>query len=130
MTTETRAWIGEIVPLHEARDAEKLAAMTDDMALRGWTGRAILAIDTGDGFAALTGSHRIAAAKAAGLEEIPVYAIDISEHVVGDDGDCEVCGADCWVAALAEGSDDDDRRAALERSGDAVAVALMAEEED
>lgn len=118
----------KIVPPHEARDAEKLAALAEDMATRGWIGRAILAIDTGDGYVALTGSHRIAAAKVAGLEEIPVYAIDISAHVLNDDGACEVCGADCWVAALADAIDDQDRDGALSRCDDVMAIALFGEE--
>lgn len=120
--------IYKIVPPHEVRDAEKLAALTEDMAAHGWTGRAILAINTGDGYAALTGSHRIAAAMAAGLDEIPAYVIDISDHVVGDDGDCEACGPDCWVAALVDAIDDQDREGALSRCGDAMAIALFGEE--
>ncbi len=124
----TTAWIGSIIPLHEPRDAAKLAALTESMVEHGWTGRPILAIDNGNGYIALTGSHRIAAARAAGLDEIPVYAIDGTCHILATNGGCTICGKVCWIAAAVEARDDDDREAAIEMSGDKDAIALMTEE--
>jgi hypothetical protein len=64
--------INKIRPFHEVRDAEKLAALAASMEERGWNGRPIVVIDCGDYYQAITGSHRLAAANEAGLDEIPV----------------------------------------------------------
>lgn len=65
-----------IQPPHEVRDIKKLQKLTESMQKNGWQGRPILAYDVGRGAEALTGSHRIAAAKAAGIKEIPVMYVD------------------------------------------------------
>jgi len=124
----TTAWIGSLVPLHEPHDAAKMSALTESMVEHGWNGRPILVIDNGNGYLALTGSHRIAAARAAGLDEIPVYAIDGTCHILTDNGDCTICGKTCWIAAAVEARDDYDREEAIEMSGDPDAIALMAAE--
>jgi len=64
-----------IEPPHEVRDKEKLVDLVSKMEKDGWQGRPILAVDLGQGPEALTGSHRIAAARIAGIE-VPVIMID------------------------------------------------------
>lgn len=66
---------GAIEPPHEVRDKNKLADLVDKMKVSGWQGRPILTIDLGRGPEALTGSHRIQAAKLAGIE-VPTIKID------------------------------------------------------
>jgi len=64
-----------IEPPHEVRDKKKLTDLAKKMEKEGWQGRPILAIDLGRGQEALTGSHRIAAAKIAGID-VPVVMVD------------------------------------------------------
>lgn len=117
-----------IQPLHCVRDPEKLRSLVESMKVRGWAGRPILALDAGDSPQALTGSHRIAAAVEAGLEEIPVYLIDTSTHITDAVGRCVVCGDECWVVEALDARDDEDRLAAIKRSGDKTAINLIGEE--
>ena len=64
-------------PLHEVRDETKLAMLVASMDADGWTGRPLLVQDTGEGwYQAWTGSHRIAAAREAGIDSIPCVVID------------------------------------------------------
>lgn len=70
-----------IVPPHEVRDKNKLVNLTESMKSGGWEGRPILYYDVGRGPEALTGSHRIAAAKKAGIDEIPVVKV---QDEIGD----------------------------------------------
>ena len=67
--------LAKIIPLHEVRDAEKLRTLTESMEDKGWVGAPLVAIPYCDGFQALTGSHRRAAACDADLYEIPVEVI-------------------------------------------------------
>ena len=67
--------ICNIIPLHEVRDEEKLNNLIESMKENGWTGRPIVVLDIGD-IQALTGSHRYAAAKIAGIEEIPCAIVN------------------------------------------------------
>lgn len=67
-----------ILPPHEVRDKNKFQALVKAFFLEGWQGRPLLvepAPDDGPAWA-WTGSHRLAAAKAAHLEEIPVVYVD------------------------------------------------------
>lgn len=64
-----------IEPPHNVRDVAKKEKLTENMEKNGWVGRPLLVFDAGRGNEALTGSHRIAAAKQAGIE-IPIYKID------------------------------------------------------
>jgi ParB-like chromosome segregation protein Spo0J len=88
-------------PLHEVREADKLAALTTSMRAGGWMGRPLLVLVDGDGYRCLTGSHRLAAAQHAGLTAIPAMVIE--------DGDLD---ADQWdeVANLHTWEDDDKAR--------------------
>lgn len=64
------------IPPHEVRDERKLARLANSMAADGWIGRPILVLKFGPHYYALTGSHRIAAARIAGLSSIPALTID------------------------------------------------------
>jgi len=103
----------KVVLLHPVREPEKFNRLVASMRAEGWTGRPALALDMGDHLQALTGSHRIAAAIEADLETIPVYVISAADHVCGDDGNCEICGPECWVAAALEGRDFETNKQAL-----------------
>lgn len=65
----------KLFPPHEVRDQRKLSKLTDSMIKNGWQGRPILVVDLGQGDEAITGSHRIAAAKDAGID-VPVVRVD------------------------------------------------------
>ena len=66
----------QLIPPHEVRDPKKHRALTEGMLANGWQGRPVVALDTGNGVIALTGSHRLAAAADAGVECVPVYLLD------------------------------------------------------
>jgi len=66
----------KIENLHNITDQTKYEAIAEDMAANGWTGRPLLVIDCGDDYSALTGSHRLEAARKAGIEEIPIAIVD------------------------------------------------------
>lgn len=66
----------QIVPFHEVRDQAKLEALTQSMKENGWQGRNIVGFYIGGEFRAITGSHRLPAAEAAGFEEIDVECIE------------------------------------------------------
>jgi hypothetical protein len=67
----------EIQPLHEVLRVRQgfLKGLVDDMKKNGWRGRALLVIERESGYLAWTGSHRIAAARTAGLEAVPCYVL-------------------------------------------------------
>ena len=92
-TETTRLSPSRVYPPHEPSMADHLDALTESMRRDGWQGRPILAFcgGEGDSIRALTGSHRIAAARAAGLDAIPVLVLsldtdeDVSLHDELDD---------------------------------------------
>lgn len=63
-----------IEPPHNVRDNKKLLSLIESMKNTGWQGRPILTYDVGRGNEALTGSHRIKAAREANIE-VPIYEI-------------------------------------------------------
>jgi ParB/Sulfiredoxin domain len=70
-----------IIPVHEPRDSELSTKIERSMWRSGWLGRPLLVLPEGDGiYQALTGSHRLAAARVVGLSTIP--AIVLPEDVV------------------------------------------------
>ena len=93
-----------INPLHEVRDADKVAALAADMAANGWTGRPVLVVD-GEVMQAITGTHRLAAAAVAGIE--PQIMVLEPAPFSGD-----YDAADAWDA-LTRG-DDDERVVAMQ----------------
>lgn len=62
---------------HEVRDTAKFDRLVDSMKREGWGGRPLLVehIES-SAYMGWTGSHRIAAAMEAGIEEVPAYAVD------------------------------------------------------
>jgi hypothetical protein len=90
----------------------------------GWIGEPLPCLWNGEQYIALTGSHRIAAAKVAEIDVL-IYTIDITEHKSMDSGGCIVCGDDCWVAKLYWASRDEDRLEAAMDSGDTELIRLL-----
>lgn len=82
----------EIQPLNAITDQAKYEKMVEDMETEGYKGAPIVAMENGnEGYIALTGSHRIYAARRAGID-IPVVVIPQTEETVRilddrDDGD-------------------------------------------
>lgn len=66
-----------IRPVHEARDPRVLTPLLESMKRSGWLGRPLLAVVRDDGsLQALTGSHRLHAAKEARLATVPTLVVD------------------------------------------------------
>jgi len=68
---------GAIYPPHDVDRPKQYEQIKRSMERHGWRGRAVLAVTYGDGYMALTGSHRIAAAREAGLATIPALVLDV-----------------------------------------------------
>jgi hypothetical protein len=64
----------KIEPVNEVQDKEKLKQLVSSMKKEGWKGRPIAVLSYGDQYQALTGSHRIFAARKAGIK-VPVVVI-------------------------------------------------------
>ncbi len=56
-----------IEPINPITDRDKYKALVLDMKKNGWRGRELLVIEDGESYRALTGSHRIYAAREAGI---------------------------------------------------------------
>ncbi|RKI08300.1 hypothetical protein D7Y15_26180 [Corallococcus sp. AB030] len=72
----------DITPPHEVRDEAKLDAIRASMEARNWKGRPLVVVPYPSAdrtFLALTGSHRLAAASAAGLEVAPCYVATLGD---------------------------------------------------
>lgn len=82
MTTLTDRSPCMIYPPHGPRDAELLASLTASMTADGWTGRPLLAWrESPDAeVRGLTGSHRTAAARSAGLDAVPVLIVECDDE--------------------------------------------------
>lgn len=82
----------EIQPLNAITDQAKYEKMVEDMETEGYKGAPIVVMENGnEGYIALTGSHRIYAARKAGID-IPAVVIPQTEETVRilddrDDGD-------------------------------------------
>jgi len=63
-----------LYPLHEVVDVPKRDTLAEDMKARGWQGAPLVA-DSVEHGTLVTGSHRISAARKAGLDEVPVVEI-------------------------------------------------------
>jgi len=118
MSTATTELIetSRIFPPHPAHETAKLAALVASMQAEGWQGRPLLVLEIAEGFLALTGSHRYAAARKAGLEEIPCVLASI-DHATFEAEYGPIIGMD-----------DEDLLSALREAGDEAAATLMAEE--
>lgn len=84
MPTEYKSAMS-IEPPHNVRDTKKLLSLTESMKNTGWQGRPILTYDVGRGEEALTGSHRIKAAREANIE-VPIYRIENAGDYVDKNG--------------------------------------------
>lgn len=95
-----------MIAKHAPTDPAKLASLIDAMRRDGWTEAIPAVIAIGD--EAITGSHRIAAAKET---DTPIRAVDLIEEAV----DIEATG---WtVEELLTVADDDDIADMLRQSG-------------
>jgi uncharacterized ParB-like nuclease family protein len=69
----------KIMPIHGVQDQAKYEALVEAMRLEGWEGRPLLVVYRQGGasyrYQALTGSHRLAAAREVGLKEIPAIVV-------------------------------------------------------
>lgn len=89
--------LGGLVPCHAVRDKAKLEALTLSMEAIGWIGGPIVKL----GDQLLTGSHRFAAALAAGLTEIPVIEFFDAFPLVDEGEAIEIVQTqDPWVVDL------------------------------
>ena len=114
--------ICSINPVHEVTDAKKLALITESIQRDGWTGRDLVVYPCGDGYQAMTGSHRYAAACAEGLEQIPCVVVP-AELFEAAGYESDMYGVYCGHY------DDDDKVKLLQEIGaDADAIELMQQE--
>ena len=68
-----------VTPLHKPRSDRHLQNLTAEMKENGRKGRPLLVIERDSDYLAWTGSHRIAAARLAGLTSIPCYILPESK---------------------------------------------------
>ena len=110
---------------HEVKDKAKFAKMVEDLEENGWQGRPVLAEKYGEDFQAWTGSHRIAAAKKAGVD-VPVVLIDgkkISRFQKSEGGE----GDELLWDSDGKSRDDDDRVHLLKRVDKRAAKLMQVE---
>ena len=119
--------IYNVEPPHRANNAEKLALLTASME-GGWQGRPLVLLEGGaGGWFAWTGSHRIQAARDAGLEEVPAVLLDnelwnmIDEELgnIWDRGGHQPTDLESWASQIC---------AILRREGFDEAACLIEEE--
>ena len=104
----------EIEPLHSPNVPALYRDLVRSMKKNGWKGRPLLVIECANGsFVAWTGSHRIAAAREAGLDSIPCYIIP--ESLIESDS----------IDARTGHVMDFERIRAINASGDETAIHLM-----
>lgn len=71
----------KISPFHEEVDPKHTAKISSSMAKHGWQGRPLVVMELPDGtLKGITGSHRVRAAVAAGLNLIPVIQLGEEER--------------------------------------------------
>jgi len=119
--------IDDIRPLHEVRNKTKLNALIKEIEQHGWTGNPVLVERVNDGYRAWTGTHRLAAAKEAGLDTVPVVFVD-TEKVKKELEDREFDFSKVKNGMVDATYDDEDRYKLLEAAGDKKAAAFMQEE--
>jgi hypothetical protein len=73
-------FIDQITPPHDVDDAQKMRGLKASLQTLGWIGPPIIVI----GCQALTGTHRLAAAKMAGIQLVPVLELSaLQDNVPG-----------------------------------------------
>src|SRR4051812_46163577 len=76
---------------HEPDRGNDLAAITESMKRNGWVSRPLLAMRYDEeALICQTGSHRLAAARAAGISEVPVVVIDCTSALEGENPSLDV----------------------------------------
>jgi hypothetical protein len=106
--TITHVKATEISPLHDVEHQDLYAQLVTSLYRNGWMGRPILAAELDGEICALTGSHRIAAARHNDMD-VPVYLVKLSRR---------------QIDRCLEGFQDD-RLAVIQETGDAAAIALF-----
>jgi ParB-like chromosome segregation protein Spo0J len=81
-------------PPHRITHEEKLRSLTQSMRQGGWVGRPLIGYTAASGIQLISGSHRIVAAKDAGLATVPVkvYTENYIKQIWGTDEWLEVMG--------------------------------------
>ena len=104
----------DVEPLHSPNVPALYRDLVRSMKKDGWNGRPLLVIECANGsFVAWTGSHRIAAAREAGLDSIPCYIIP--ELLIETDS----------IGARTGHVMDYERVRAINATGDETAIQLM-----
>ena len=106
----------KITPLHEVRNRSALNELVTDMKENGWQGRPLLVIRRKSEYLAWTGSHRIEAARKAGLTSVPCHVV-LESKLIRHGFDAS------WGHV-----DDTDRLKAISKIGDEVALHIMWQE--
>ena len=75
MADQIQIALEQIEAFHPPRDMQQIDNLTADLRLHGWKGRPLLVYSTPTGYQAISGSHRIAAARRAELQSIPCVVI-------------------------------------------------------
>ena len=73
-------YIEKLIPPHDVDDVQKVETLGSSLQTNGWIGPPLLIVGT----QALTGTHRLAAAKSAGIRLVPV--IELSSLAGDADG--------------------------------------------
>lgn len=76
-----------LIPYHEPRDPQKVAALAASMERDGWVGPPVVV----DGPQALTGSHRIAAWRSLGRPDYEIPTIQLSDLFAAAGLDMQEC---------------------------------------
>jgi hypothetical protein len=116
-------WVAleRVEPLHEVRSTPKFLALVRSFKKFKWQGRPLLVESVGlAGWLSWTGSHRIAAALAAGIKQVPVILLNKRAYV-------RVHGRP-KRSYLSETVEDEERLGRLLECGDERAARLMARE--
>lgn len=116
----------QIKPLHDVRNQEKHAELVARLKKDGWVGRPILVEESNGRYYAWSGTHRLAAATAAGID-VPVAFIDsdkVRTYLEENNYPMDVVQSALVDATI----DDDDRYKLLLEAGDYTGASMMNEE--
>jgi hypothetical protein len=102
-----------IVPLHDVDQGDQVAHLVDSMTANGWVGRPLLIIDTGERYQAITGSHRIQAARIAGVDP----DVEIIDPIPWDDEREDMDEISDLYVTLSRGCDSERYRALEQLQG-------------
>jgi hypothetical protein len=118
VSSDVRIFPSNLIPPHKVTSKDKLKEIMVSMINSGWIGRSVLAYDDGNGFHALTGSHRIEAAREVLSDTvIPVRLLDLTPPHFG-----------AVSVSLSVAGDDEERLEILQTLHDRAAIGLMKDE--